>query len=748
MNLKHRTTFGIMCALAVVFSTAAGARAVEVNDPATFFPEETLVYFGWSGCDQMQEALADTAWGKTLAEPQVKHFREKLCYTVDFILKRLAADEGSAQGYEAARRMLKTMVRRPTALGLIDFGMSEQGPGIKAALVCQVASEGETFLRDFHTLLQEAQLPPGVAFTLAEKQMYQLPLPVPGGLFYGVVDEHFILAVGVQGAEAIIKQISAPTSSLASNAQLVACEKKIGGAPQTRAAALFVNTTELLARLREMLPMFTGGDPAQTEQVWKVLSGLGLDQIDSISWELHHRVGGCYQGFFLRFAGEPTGILSFLQQKPITKADLAGIPKNPSWAAAFNVDIAAAWPRVLELIASLDAEAGAEIKENISETEAELGFRLVEDLFAPLGDTFVLFDAPENGGVLFSGITAIVEASDPARLQATFRKIVKLIAEEVEEDEVKLAVSSFDYRSHRIEFVNLTGVPMPVAPAWANHEGRIIMGLYPQMVQATLDRILDDKTGADALSANPDFIKGCEVLGGLGSTMGYVDNRRGVEQLYSLLLPAAEVGAALAQGEGADVDISAFPTRSVLTKHMFAYVETMRTDENGILACAYGPLPIALPGISDAGAMQVPLLVSILLPSLSRARDISKRTVSMANLKGIGTVCHIYAMDHDGEFPPDLESLVQDGSVMREQLNAPNDKRGRVSYVYLAGQTRDSDPRNVLAHEKREVNGGEGVNVLFADGHVEFLRMPEFERVLAETKQRLKQEPRRNNLVE
>ena len=49
------------------------------------------MYFGWSGCDQMQEALADTAWGKTLAEPQVKHFREKLCYTVDFILKRLAA---------------------------------------------------------------------------------------------------------------------------------------------------------------------------------------------------------------------------------------------------------------------------------------------------------------------------------------------------------------------------------------------------------------------------------------------------------------------------------------------------------------------------------------------------------------------------------------------------------------------------------------------------------------------------------
>ena len=410
--------------------------------------------------------------------------------------------------------MLKTMVRRPTALGLIDFGMSEQGPGIKAALVCQVASEGETFLRDFHTLLQEAGLPPGVAFTLAEKQMYQLPLPVPGGLFYGVVDEHFILAVGVQGAEAIIKQVSAPTSSLATNAQLVACEKKIGGAPQTRAAALFVNTTELLARLRELLPMFTGGDPRQdgTGLEGPLRAGPGSDRLDQLGatpprGRLLSRVLPAFCG---RADGHPLLPCSKSRSpRPISRESR----RTPSWAAAFNADIAAAWPRVLDLIASLDPEAAAEIKENISETEAELGFRLVEDLFTPLGDTFVFFDAPENGGVLFSGITAIVEASDPARLQATFRKIVKLIAEEVEEDEVKLAVSSFDYRSHRIEFVNLTGVPMFVAPAWANHEGRIIMGLYPQMVQATLDRILDDKTGADALSANPDFIKGCKVPG-------------------------------------------------------------------------------------------------------------------------------------------------------------------------------------------------------------------------------------------
>ena len=41
----------------------------------------------------------------------------------------------------------------------------------------------------------------------------------------------------------------------------------------------------------------------------------------------------------------------------------------------------------------------------------------------------------------------------------------------------------------------------------------------------------------------------------------------------------------------------------------------------------------------------IALLISILLPSLSRARELSKRLVCAANLKGIGTSCKLYAND-------------------------------------------------------------------------------------------------------
>jgi len=47
----------------------------------------------------------------------------------------------------------------------------------------------------------------------------------------------------------------------------------------------------------------------------------------------------------------------------------------------------------------------------------------------------------------------------------------------------------------------------------------------------------------------------------------------------------------------------------------------------------------------------IALLISILLPSLSRARELSKRTVCMANEKGVGSAFYIYAQDDPGVFP-------------------------------------------------------------------------------------------------
>src|SRR5690606_35097456 len=47
----------------------------------------------------------------------------------------------------------------------------------------------------------------------------------------------------------------------------------------------------------------------------------------------------------------------------------------------------------------------------------------------------------------------------------------------------------------------------------------------------------------------------------------------------------------------------------------------------------------------------IALLISILLPSLARAREMSRRAVCLANLKGGATSCLVYAESNRGFFP-------------------------------------------------------------------------------------------------
>jgi prepilin-type processing-associated H-X9-DG protein len=131
-----------------------------------------------------------------------------------------------------------------------------------------------------------------------------------------------------------------------------------------------------------------------------------------------------------------------------------------------------------------------------------------------------------------------------------------------------------------------------------------------------------------------------------------------------------------------------------------------------------------------------PLMVSILLPSLARAREQARRTVGAANLKNIGMACHMYAADHQDKFPDDFQTLIDEGLLDPKLLISPRDDGGATcSFILIPDQKATNDPRNVLAYEK--LISDEGTNALFADGHVQWLNGDGFKEHLRQTCQRL-----------
>ncbi len=65
----------------------------------------------------------------------------------------------------------------------------------------------------------------------------------------------------------------------------------------------------------------------------------------------------------------------------------------------------------------------------------------------------------------------------------------------------------------------------------------------------------------------------------------------------------------------------------------------------------------------------IALLISILLPSLSRAREKSKQAVCGANLRGMGQSCYIYANDNYEAFPLAAASATVQG-VLKAELKS------------------------------------------------------------------------------
>jgi len=133
------------------------------------------------------------------------------------------------------------------------------------------------------------------------------------------------------------------------------------------------------------------------------------------------------------------------------------------------------------------------------------------------------------------------------------------------------------------------------------------------------------------------------------------------------------------------------------------------------------------------------LAAQLILPTLARPRDGNPRAYCASNLKQIGLGAIMYADSNGGRFPDDLETLVDNEDLCASVLMCPSSagdvpiapttrevvsamRRARlISYIYLGkGLRLDASPDTVLAYEG-VVAHGDGMNVLFVDGHVDYL---------------------------
>ena len=124
------------------------------------------------------------------------------------------------------------------------------------------------------------------------------------------------------------------------------------------------------------------------------------------------------------------------------------------------------------------------------------------------------------------------------------------------------------------------------------------------------------------------------------------------------------------------------------------------------------------------------LFLSVLVPTVSRLHELSKRLTCQSNMKAIATGLKLYAGDPSFSSRVTIDWLVQEGHITPDQMLCPSSGLTVSNYV-LAQHLRPDLPADaVILYEPKSNHGGEGGNILFADGHASFVRGEEYDRLI------------------
>jgi len=155
----------------------------------------------------------------------------------------------------------------------------------------------------------------------------------------------------------------------------------------------------------------------------------------------------------------------------------------------------------------------------------------------------------------------------------------------------------------------------------------------------------------------------------------------------------------------------------------------------------------AIAGISVPAVVMLlimPIMLAILMPALSKAKQSAQRIVCASNLKCLSTATIVYMNDHDDKHPtPEqwCDLLIQEAGVSPQSFRCPLDPEESFSYAINENLSKlepgQGDPKMVAIFEadigrngvggqddvvlRHDQHQGVGCNFTFVDGHVEFV---------------------------
>ena len=698
--------------LVVMVLVAKGASAQPFADR---LPASTLVYSGWSP----QASVGETAAGRMVADARfAAPWRMML---QKWLLPLAMETDGGLDAIAASLpNLLPIAARCPGCFALLDVKSDRGQLSAHAVLVIKLGERRGEFEERFKPIQNQLKERLGDRLQMAKLGSTWLWTKTSRGTAeytWGYLEDSFVFYFG-DGGEKFL-----PSLSVA------------GGEASLLHAPGFADATSKLAGdsilttyvdLRAGVELFRGVLKDSNNDGLRLLSGkwlalaqpIGLDNVSALIEKTSVDAGRFVTRSLLSTKGEPHGLMKDIFQQTIEDAQLKSIPRDTSFAVAARVNLMQFYKAMKAAVVAASDKDGEKAFGDIEDAAAGLGLP-INSALEPLGDRWTLYHAASTGGIGFTGVTLIVDVKDGEKLSRTLAVLKQvLIAQFAQED--RGTVLSYEAAGATIQYLDANRSFNIFLPAWAVVNGKLIVALYPQVVEDAVRQMKDEQSVLE----QPSFAASRKQAGD-GGLLFYLSGGEFVKGVYPLVLPFF---VAMHQNFGLDAGEQAAPSAATLLpslRHFLMYAGTdvvcAKATTEGILVTRSTGNPLLSPLVfADA----VPIAVAAALPRLSEPRTRADRAASAEHLRQIGRAIVQYAAANQGKLPADLAVLAKTQVLAAEVFHSPfagANEAGGYKYLFASGMTTAIGADLVIAYDEEEFKSGDGASVLYVDGHVDWL---------------------------
>ena len=563
------------------------------EDPAIqrMAPEQCLWYLSLAGVDKANPK-SNNKVEQLLAEEDVQLFVREVTKQINAAFANAAPNDPLRKALgEEGPKLVETLLSRPMCVYIGSVGVGMNGPVVRGGLAVNLgdaAAATKASLEKVETaLLTELGKPASVDAAGWHTVAISPEIPT---VQWSVQDKYLLLGLGEGEGQKLNER---RLNSKAAPDWLTQLRTQL---PVERPAMVhFVNVKSMITLVQLPMAAAMGMDQSQS-----LLAGLGVKNL-----KYYGSVNGLdREGYVSRAImpteGEPTGLLSLALGEPLTKESLATIPPDASFAVAARVDPEHVIETLISIAAVLDPDLPAEFDQGAAQMAQLAGVHLKDDILDSLGDTWCLYNSPDDGGLVFTGLTLTVSLKDRDKLLQASDRLATISRQAAEQQqrngESAMAIRDFEYRGQRIFFMNFVSPQSPFSPAWCLTDKQLVVSLFPQAIKSFLDRekkSSDDPAAKKSLADLPT-VAALFADGKKPTVISYQDTPGLFKVSYPIAQIVAQFGFSSLQSEGIDLHIGLWPNARSIGPHLVSTLDVVQADKDGIHFQSRGSMPLGI----------------------------------------------------------------------------------------------------------------------------------------------------------